>query len=78
MPSLLKCAGCGCLLAEWPDLPPHFYTQSRRRQPKSKLSGTFWYLTLYERLHGKCPDCKRELLSPKDFQEKVNISVSFR
>jgi ribosomal protein S27E len=75
MPSRVACSVCGYVLAQWEELPPHYYAHRRPRHGTIRDNGVFWYVDLYKRLRGKCPGCGRLLLTPKQFREEAKIAV---
>ena len=69
MPTVLKCKGCGGVLAEYSEIP---YCSD---DPYKTHPYPTYYVKLHNTLHGKCPFCGRELPKSREFVNAIQVLV---
>ncbi len=67
MPTRLKCNGCGTVLEEWPTLP--------EASGNEYSSARHFYESVFNRVRGRCPKCRRALPSPLHFGSVMRVDV---
>lgn len=71
MPTILKCR-CGAILQQWSEIP--YGNIKRKGRPQNHPYATY-YLELFYKLNGKCPECNRPLPKPTEFVETMQADV---